>query len=57
MCWPYSDVVQVSSSVEDAHHASDAHFHGDHLAHAQRDDDYDVDIYENPEMHYKGMRP
>ncbi|KAK1807580.1 hypothetical protein LTR12_018074 [Friedmanniomyces endolithicus] len=49
-------MVQVCSSVEDAHHASDAYFYVDYLEYAQRDDDYDVDFYENTEMHYKGKR-
>ncbi|KAK1069077.1 hypothetical protein LTR74_005119 [Friedmanniomyces endolithicus] len=43
-------------NVEDAHHASDAYFYVDYLEYAQRDDDYDVDFYENTEMHYKGKR-
>ena len=54
MCRAYSDMVQVCSSVEDAHHASDAYFYVDYLEYAQRDDDYDVDFYENTEMHYQG---
>ncbi len=54
MCRAYSDIVQVCSSAEDAHHASDAYFYVDYLEHAQRDEDYDVDFYENTEMHYQG---
>ncbi len=54
MCRAHSDIIQVCSSAEDAHHASDAYFHVDHLEHAQRDKDGDVDFYENTEMHYKG---
>ncbi|KAK4895501.1 hypothetical protein LTR49_028271 [Elasticomyces elasticus] len=56
VCRAYFDFVYACRVAEDVHHEDDAYLYVDNLEHAQRDDDYNVDVYENAEVYCKGQK-
>ncbi|KAK3614357.1 hypothetical protein LTR22_027814, partial [Elasticomyces elasticus] len=56
VCRAYFDFVYACRVAEDIHHEDDVYLYVDHLEHAQRNDDYNVDVYENTEVYCKGQK-
>ncbi|KAK3614557.1 hypothetical protein LTR56_027180, partial [Elasticomyces elasticus] len=56
VCRAYFDFVYACRVAEDVHHEDDVYLYVDHLEHAQRNDDYNVDVYENAEVYCKGQK-